>query len=306
MVVMASDGSSAHFSMPWLSRHPTIKTPPRPVPAGHFVTQERIMFSNPTQSKSRLSPAATISDDTLSALTSPLHCISILQPAILPQVIAFESWTISDQICLNCFTFAESRKSELWTGLCVFIFASFVFACLIEMNFSFKSLFAIWSLSPQRFKYYFFLSIVSWQYQKYSTILILVLCLRLLCVTPLVCSSYSSFALSFPFAALFTSRWTSISVFYINTACDVVMVLVIFAKYLSRYVQNFTCTYRDTHTQAHMYNQHTCIISTQEEVLEIILDLPFGFPINNIISHTRNSDNQAQEPGWEGRKQGFS
>jgi len=65
------------------------------------------------------------------------------------------------------------------------------------MNFSFKSLFAIWSLSPQRFHYYFFRSIVSWQYQKYSSILILVLCP--LCVTPLVCSSYSSFALSWPF-----------------------------------------------------------------------------------------------------------
>jgi len=56
---------------------------------------------------------------------------------------------------------------------------------------------AIWSLSPQRFHYHFVLSIVSWQYQKYSTILILVLCL--LCVTPLVCSSYSSFASSSPF-----------------------------------------------------------------------------------------------------------
>jgi len=67
------------------------------------------------------------------------------------------------------------------------------------MNFSFKSLFAIWSLSPQRFRYYFYLSIVSWQYQqeKCSTILILVLCL--LCVTPLVCSSYSSFAPSSSF-----------------------------------------------------------------------------------------------------------
>jgi len=59
-------------------------------------------------------------------------------------------------------------------NLCVcFIFSSSTFAFLIEMNFSSKSLFAIWSLSPQRFHYYFFLSIVSWQYQKYSTILIL-------------------------------------------------------------------------------------------------------------------------------------
>jgi len=35
------------------------------------------------------------------------------------------------------------------------------------------------------------------------------------------------------------------------------MVLLIFAKYLSFYLHFFTCTYRDTHTQAHMYNQHT-------------------------------------------------
>jgi len=70
------------------------------------------------------------------------------------------------------------------------------------MYFSFKSLFAIWSLSPQRFHYYFFLSVVSWQYQKYSTILILVLCL--LCVTPLVCSSFSSFA---PSSSFFSNWW---------------------------------------------------------------------------------------------------
>jgi len=42
-----------------------------------------------------------------------------------------------------------------------------------------------------------------------------------------------------------------------NNARDVVTVLLIFAKYLSRYLQIFTCTYRGTHTQAHMYNQHT-------------------------------------------------
>jgi len=55
-----------------------------------------------------------------------------------------------------------------------------------------KSKFAIWLLSPQRFHSYFYLNIVAWQYQKYSTILILVLCL--LCVAPLSCSSYSSVA----------------------------------------------------------------------------------------------------------------
>jgi len=39
--------------------------------APHFMTQECIMFSNPTPSKPRLPPAATISDGTPSALTPP-------------------------------------------------------------------------------------------------------------------------------------------------------------------------------------------------------------------------------------------
>jgi len=88
-------------------------TTPSPCWAPHFVTQERIMFSNPTPSKPRLSPSATMSDDMLSALTPPLHCGFILQPATPPQVVAFESQTISATICLNCFTFAESLKSDL-------------------------------------------------------------------------------------------------------------------------------------------------------------------------------------------------
>jgi len=55
---------------------------------------------------------------------------------------------------------------------------------------------------------------------------------------------------------------TSISVFYVNTARDVVTVLLIFAQYSSLYLHIFTCTYRGTHTQAHMYNQHTRGIET--------------------------------------------
>ena len=77
--------------------------------------------------------------------------------------------------------------------MCAYVFL--VCICISDRNeFQLKCnpLFAIWSLSPQRFHYYFYLGIVSWQYEKYSTIRILVLCL--LCVTPLVCSSYSSFA----------------------------------------------------------------------------------------------------------------
>jgi len=66
-------------------------TTPTPCWAPHFMTQGRIMFSNPTPSEQRLSPAATVSDATPAALTPPLHCAAILQPAAPPQVVAFES-----------------------------------------------------------------------------------------------------------------------------------------------------------------------------------------------------------------------
>jgi len=94
MAVMASDSPSPHFpslrlGLPPASHRDT--TAPSPCWDPHFMTQERIMFSNPTPSKPRLSPAATMSDDTLSVLTPPLHCASILQHATPPQVVAFES-----------------------------------------------------------------------------------------------------------------------------------------------------------------------------------------------------------------------
>ena len=61
------------------------------------------------------------------------------------------------------------------------------------------------------------------------------------------------------FAACFMILWTSISVFYVKTARDVVTVLLIFAKYLSLYLQIFTA-----HTGAHTH-KHTFTISTQQE-----------------------------------------
>jgi len=73
------------------------------------MTQKSIMFSNPAPSESRLSLAAMMSDDMLSALTPPLLCASILPP----QVDAFESWTISAPICHDRFTIDESRKPDL-------------------------------------------------------------------------------------------------------------------------------------------------------------------------------------------------
>jgi len=44
-----------------------------------------------------------VSDAMLSAVTPPLHCTSILQPATLSQVVAFESCTICAPLCLNNF-----------------------------------------------------------------------------------------------------------------------------------------------------------------------------------------------------------
>ena len=198
MAVMAGDSPSPHSPSLRLGL-PALKPSRRPCWAPHFVIQERIMFSNPTPSKTRLSPAATMSDDTLSALTPPLHCASILQPALqlLLKLSLLSLWPSLLQF-VSIVSLLLNHRNPIFEPVCVFLpFISSAFAFVIEVNFIFKSLFAIWSLSPQRFHYYFYLSIVSWQYQKYSTIIILVL--RLLCVTPLVCSSYSSFAPSSPF-----------------------------------------------------------------------------------------------------------
>jgi len=94
-------------------------TMPSPCWAPHFMIQEHLMISNPTPSKLHRSPAATMSDDMLSAPTPPLNHVSILQPATPPQVVAYESWTISAPICLNRFTLSESWEFDLWTCACV-------------------------------------------------------------------------------------------------------------------------------------------------------------------------------------------
>ena len=79
-----------------------------------------------------------------------------------------------------------------------------------------------------------------------------------ICCILLICIAFCHVSENLPLRCLcFTIPWTSISVFYVKTARDVVTVLLIFAKYLSLYLHIFTCTYKGTHTQAHMYNQHT-------------------------------------------------
>jgi len=52
------------------------------------------MFSNPTLSEPRLSPAATMSDDMLSARTPPLQCASVKEVDEKRQCLALD-------ICVN-------------------------------------------------------------------------------------------------------------------------------------------------------------------------------------------------------------
>jgi len=130
---------------------------------------------------------------------APLSCslqplLKLLLSSLEPSLLQFESIV---SLLLN-------HGNPIFESVCAFYLFFFCLCFLIEMNFSFKSLFAIWSLSSHRFHYHFCLCILSWQYQKHWTILILVLCL--LCVTPLGCSPYSSFAPSLPFQ-VFSSWW---------------------------------------------------------------------------------------------------
>ena len=106
-------------------------TTPSPCWTPHSITQEHIMFWNPTPSEPRLSPAATMSDDTLSRLslrlcTAPLSCS--LQP-----LLKLLPLNISATICLNRFTFADSWK--VWSlNLCVFSYLFLFCLCFSYSN----------------------------------------------------------------------------------------------------------------------------------------------------------------------------
>ena len=122
------------FLAPWPSRPLAIETPPRPVPAGPFMSWPKnascSRIPTPTPSKPHLSLAATMSDDTLSALTPPLHCTSILQPATPPEVVAFESETISAPFCLKAFHFCwiiEIRSLNLCVRFLPFLLLPLLF-----------------------------------------------------------------------------------------------------------------------------------------------------------------------------------
>ena len=127
MAEMAIDGPSPHSpSEPCALAFPLPShrdaTTPSPCWAPHFMTREHIIFLNPTPSKLRLFPAATMSDDTPSALTLPLHCASILQPAPPPQVVAFESKTISARLLqfVSIVSPLLNLRNLIFEPVCVF------------------------------------------------------------------------------------------------------------------------------------------------------------------------------------------
>jgi len=174
---------------------------------------------------------------------------------------------VMDHLCVNLsqlfHRLAESLKSDPWTCACVFIFPV---AFLIELYFSFESLFAICSLFRYRFHYYFYLSIVSWQRQKFWTILILVLCL--LCVTPSVCSSYSSFAPSSPF---FSSWLQKVCELFTHT-----LVLQGFALTLSRQ-SHTTHVFADSRFGLLCHALHICVAHVPPELCPSFLLVYWAF-----------------------------
>ena len=107
----------------WPSRPPVIETPPRPVPAGLLISWPK------NASCSRIPPRASCTSlpprrcaTTRCRLSLRPCTASILQPANPPEIVAFESQTISASICLDRFTFAESQKSNFGTCVCVLIY----------------------------------------------------------------------------------------------------------------------------------------------------------------------------------------
>ena len=184
------------FLAPWPSRPPAIEMPPRPVPAGPLISwSNNASCSRFSSRASRASLpsrrwAMTCNRLSLHPCPAPLSCS--LQP-----LLKLSRWSLGPSLLqfVSIVSILLNFGNPTFEPVCVFYLFPFCLCLLQEMNFSFKTMFALWSIPSQWFHYYFYLSIVSCQYQKYWTILILVLCL--LCVTPLVCSFYSSFAPTF-------------------------------------------------------------------------------------------------------------
>ena len=146
MVVMASDGPLPHSSSLRLGL-------PAPKPSRRHNAQSLLgpSFHEPRMHhvlESHTEQAAPLSrrdDERRHAVGSHSALALRLYLAACNPSSSCRFWVL-DHFCSNLsqlFYFAESQKSNLWTCVCVFTFSSSAFAFLIEMNFSFESLFAI-------------------------------------------------------------------------------------------------------------------------------------------------------------------
>jgi len=154
------------FLAPWPSRPPAIvmiETPPRPVPPGPLISWPR------NASCSRIPSRASRASPPPRRWAPRQHAVgSHYAPALRLYLAACSPssnyhFLVLDHFCSSLpQLFHFCQITETWSlNLCVlFTFSFSASAFLIEMDFSFKSLFAIWSLSPQQFHYYFYLSIV--------------------------------------------------------------------------------------------------------------------------------------------------
>jgi len=98
-------------------------TTPSPCWAPHLMTQGRIMFSNPTPSKPLLSPAATMSDDTLSALRGSLRLALRLYLAACNPSSSCHFWVL-DHLCSNSspsFHLWLNNGNPIFEPVCVFL-----------------------------------------------------------------------------------------------------------------------------------------------------------------------------------------
>ena len=95
-------------------------TTPSPCCAPHFMTQERLMFSNPTPSEPHLSPAATMPERRHTVGSHSALALRLYPTACNPSSSCrFRVLDHLAPVCLNRFTFAESRK-PIFESLCVF------------------------------------------------------------------------------------------------------------------------------------------------------------------------------------------
>jgi len=167
MAVMGSDGPSPYF--------PSLRLGlPAPQPSRRHHTQSLLgpSFHDPRTHHileslpERAAPPSRRDNERSHAIGSHSVLAMRLHLAACNPSSSCRFWVL-DHLCSNlsqsfhlCWI-TEIRSLNLWVCFYLFLFCLFTF--LIEMNFSFESLFAIWSLSPQRFHSSFFLSIVSWQ-----------------------------------------------------------------------------------------------------------------------------------------------